>query len=173
MEEVDVAVWLQREMIEDLCLFCWWFSKFQLVRYPVPVEEVEGVAIHVLRGSSLYTLELFDRNKIWTVGLCIKWREQEIVLYRIKFAKGAFTVIWLNYIAIIHVAGWSELCVSILETRIHGWVGLSSGSDVGQINNCGKFLTFSLCSICVSAFLHSSVWDVKNQIEDRRGRISG
>ena len=106
-EEVDVAVWLQGEkMVEDLCLVCRQFSIVQLVRYPVPVEEVEGVAIHALRGSFLLNLpEIFDRSQNWTVAFCIECLEQEIVLYQIEIAKSAFKIIWLNYIAIIHVLG--------------------------------------------------------------------
>ena len=51
------------EVTEDLCFFGWWFAVRQPVRYPVPVEEVEGVSIHALPSSSLNTMEIFDRDK--------------------------------------------------------------------------------------------------------------
>ena len=59
--EVGVAVWLRRQkMVENLCFFLWGLSVKEFVRHPVPVEEVESVSMHKLRGYSLYTLQEFD-----------------------------------------------------------------------------------------------------------------
>ena len=99
--KVNVAVWLQCEMNEDLCLLWWRFLIVQLVYHPVSVEEVESVDIHALRSSSLYTLELLTGDKYRAIRFRIVWPEQDIFLYGVEVVEGSFAISRVNYITII------------------------------------------------------------------------
>ena len=63
------------------------------------------MAVHAFRSSSLYTLEILDRDVYWMVGLRIERRkfENRAAFYRIENSESAFTISWLNYITIVHV----------------------------------------------------------------------
>ena len=89
----------------------------------------------------------------------------------VEIAKRAFTIIRLNYIAVIHVIGWGQLRVRVLKAPIYGdqWVcPMKVVLDKQIIVNSVE----QLHSV-VFGYLHPSVWDVKSQIEGRRDRTSG
>ena len=68
-----------------------------------------------LCGYSFYTLEVFDVDKYQSVGFRIEWRKQKVIFDGIKNKEGAFTIGGIEDVAVVHVVGWSELCVDILK----------------------------------------------------------
>ena len=63
------------------------------------------MTIHALPDASLYTLEILDRDKYWTICHRIEWRKQKVVLNGVKVSESSFAISRVNYVNKIHIVG--------------------------------------------------------------------
>ena len=64
-------------------------------------------------------MEVLDGDKYRAIRFRIKDRKQEIIRDRIEIAECVLTIGAIDDITLVHVVGWSESSICILETWIH------------------------------------------------------
>ena len=90
------------------------FTIIQNMRHPIPVQEVESVAMETLRGASFSTLQVLDWNEDGAVRFRVQWSKNKLIFDGIRIKECALAIVGLNSKTVIHVERWRLFGVSVL-----------------------------------------------------------